>query len=148
MSEVNMVSAPAIAKERGMDVAETKRGSTGAFDSYIRLVVKTENSERSFAGTVFSDGKPRLIQLTGINMEAELAPRMLFITNNDQPGIIGSIGSLLGAHGINIASFNLGREKPGGNAIALIAVDNEIGTDILDEVMALEQVTLAKALVF
>ena len=148
MSEVNMVSAPAIAKERGMDVAETKRGSTGAFDSYIRLVVKTENSERSFAGTVFSDGKPRLIQLTGINMEAELAPRMLFITNNDQPGIIGSIGSLLGTHGINIASFNLGREKPGGNAIALIAVDNEIGADILDEVMALEQVTLAKALVF
>ncbi|MEC8476712.1 MAG: ACT domain-containing protein, partial [Pseudomonadota bacterium] len=124
------------------------RGSTGAFDSYIRLVVKTENSERSFAGTVFSDGKPRLIQLTGINMEAELAPRMLFITNNDQPGIIGSIGSLLGAHGINIASFNLGREKPGGNAIALIAVDNEISADILDEVMALEQVTLAKALVF
>ena len=110
--------------------------------------MKTENSERSFAGTVFSDGKPRLIQLTGINMEAELAPRMLFITNNDQPGIIGSIGSLLGTHGINIASFNLGREKPGGNAIALIAVDNEISADILDEVMALEQVTLAKALVF
>lgn len=148
MADVNMVSAPAIAKNRGMDVAETKRASTGAFDSYIRLVVKTERSERSLAGTVFSDGKPRLIQLKGINMEAELSPRMLFITNHDQPGIIGSIGSLLGNHRINIASFNLGREKPGGDAIALIAVDDEISNDLLDEVMALEQVTQAKALVF
>ncbi len=81
-------------------------------------------------------------------MDAELAPRMLYVTNNDQPGFIGALGTVLGKHGINIASFSLGREKPGGDAISLIAVDNEISADVLSEVGALEQVLQAKALTF
>ena len=80
-----MVSAPALAKQRGIQISETKQDAAGAYDSYIRLVVKTERQERSVAGTVFSDGKPRIIQVKGINMEAELSPRVLYITNTDQP---------------------------------------------------------------
>jgi len=148
MADVNMVSAPLIAKERGIIVAETKRQSTGAYDTYMRLTLKTERQTRSLAGTVFSDGKPRIIQFKGINMEAELAPRMLYIANNDKPGFIGALGTLLGKHNINIASFNLGREKLGGKAVALIAIDNEIDDKVLAQVRALEQVIQAKVLVF
>ena len=125
-----------------------RRASSGAFDSYIRLSVKTERQQRSVAGTVFSDGKPRIIQVKGINMEAELAPRVLYVTNLDQPGFIGALGSVLGEHGINIASFNLGREKPGGDAISLVSIDNEASDGVLEEIMALEQVMQVKQLQF
>ena len=148
LSQVNMVSAPALAKERGITVSEVRRASSGAFDSYIRLSVKTERQQRSVAGTVFSDGKPRVIQVKGINMEAELAPRVLYVTNLDQPGFIGALGSVLGEHGINIASFNLGREKPGGDAISLVSIDNEASDAVLEEIMALEQVMQVKQLQF
>ncbi|MGC6471566.1 MAG: phosphoglycerate dehydrogenase [Parvibaculales bacterium] len=148
MAEVNMVSAPAIAKDRGISISETKSQSTGAYDTYIRVTVETENQSRSVAGTVFSNGQPRVIQVKGINMDAELAPRMLYVTNNDQPGFIGALGTVLGRHGINIASFSLGREKPGGDAISLIAVDTDVPAAVLEEVQGLEQVLQVKALTF
>ena len=87
-------------------------------------------------------------QVKGINMEAELAPRVLYVTNLDQPGFIGALGSVLGEHGINIASFNLGREKPGGDAISLVSIDNEASDAVLEEIMALEQVMQVKQLQF
>ena len=148
LADVNMVSAPAIAKERGITVSEVKRDSTGAFDSYIRLTLKTERQQRSVAGTVFSDGKPRIIQVKGINIHAELAPRVLYVTNTDAPGFIGALGSALGEHGINIASFQLGREKPGGDAISLVNIDNEASAEVLKELEALPQVVHIKQLSF
>ena len=148
LSEVNMVSAPAMAKERGISVSEVKRDSKGAFDSYIRLSLKTERQQRSVAGTVFSDGKPRIIQVKGINITAEMAPRVLYITNTDAPGFIGALGSALGAHGINIASFQLGREKPGGDAVSLVNIDNEANAEVLNEIESLEQVMQVKQLYF
>ena len=148
LSDVNMVSAPAMAKERGISVSEVKRDSKGAFDSYIRLSLKTERQQRSVAGTVFSDGKPRIIQVKGININAELAPRVLYITNTDEPGFIGSLGTVLGAHGINIASFQLGREKPGGDAVSLINIDNEASKEVLKEIEELKQVMQVKQLFF
>ncbi len=146
--DINMVSAPSVAKERGIEIVETKRDSMGVFDSYIRLTVTQESKKYSIGGTVFSDGKPRIIQLEGINMEAELMPRMLYITNNDQPGFIGALGTILGKHKINIASFNLGRENIGGHAIALIAVDDEVTPEILSDVQGLDQVLQVKLLLF
>ena len=114
LQTVNMVSAPAYAKERGIRVEETRREQAGAYESYIRLTVVTERQERSVAGTVFSDGKPRIIQIKGINMEAELGPHMLYVTNRDKPGFIGRLGTLLGERkGINIATFHLGRQTAG-----------------------------------
>ncbi|RME96998.1 MAG: phosphoglycerate dehydrogenase [Alphaproteobacteria bacterium] len=148
LHEVNMVSAPAMAKERGIALEEVKRGQEGAYETYIRLTVKTERQERSVAGTVFSDGKPRIIQVKGIDMEAELGPNMLYTTNADKPGFIGALGTLFGQNGVNVATFNLGRDKPGGNAIALIEVDEPVSDGVLAQVRALEHVVQAKRLSF
>jgi len=148
LADVNMVSAPIIARERGIHIEEVRREQQGAYENYVRLTVKTERQERSVAGTVFSDGRPRLIQIKGINMEAELAPHMLYITNEDKPGFIGSLGTALGNAGVNIATFNLGRQTPGGDAIALIEVDGEVTPEVLETVNALEHVVQAKPLKF
>jgi D-3-phosphoglycerate dehydrogenase len=146
LSDVNMVSAPAVARERGITVDEVQQTQRGVYDSYIRLSVKTERQERSVAGTVFSDGKPRIIQIKGINMEAELGPHMLYITNEDKPGFIGALGTLLGDAAINIATFNLGRQQEGGNAIALVEVDGEVPSAVLNKLSALPHVKQAVAL--
>nr|WP_314257812.1 phosphoglycerate dehydrogenase [uncultured Devosia sp.] len=148
MGEVNMVSAPQIAKDRGITVEVTTREQQGAYENYVRLTVTTERQERSIAGTIFANGKPRIIQVKGINMEAELTPSMLYVTNEDKPGHIGRLGSLLGQQGINIANFNLGREDVGGGAIALVSIDGTLNDDQLAEVAKLEGVKQAKALRF
>ncbi|NIJ40449.1 D-3-phosphoglycerate dehydrogenase [Parvibaculum indicum] len=148
LSDVNMISAPVIAKERDIKVEEVKREQQGAYETYIRLTVKTERQERSVAGTVFTGGLPRLIQVKGVDMEAALGEHMLYVTNNDKPGFIGSIGSTLGEAGINIANFNLGREKEGGGAICLIEVDSEVKQDVLDKIEALPNVVSAKSMNF
>ncbi len=148
LADVNMVSASVIAQDRGIQVVETKRGAEGAYDQYIRLTVKTERQERSVAGTVFSDGKPRLIQVRGINMEAALDEEMLYVENTDKPGFIGALGTILGEAGVNIANFNLGRKQDTGQAIALIGVDQAIEADVLEKTRQLEHVVDAKQLHF
>ena len=148
LQTVNMVSAPAVAKERGIVIEETRREQHGAYENYIRLTIITERQERSVAGTVFSDGKPRIIQIKGINMEAELGENMLYITNNDKPGFIGRLGTLLGEHALNIATFNLGRKEAGEDAIALLEIDGDINETVVTEIENLEGVVQAKALHF
>jgi D-3-phosphoglycerate dehydrogenase / 2-oxoglutarate reductase len=130
--EVNMVSAPVIAKERGVNISTTTQDRTGAFDAYIKLTVVTSERERSIGGTVFSDGKPRFIQIKGINIDAEIGEHMLYTTNEDVPGIIGTLGQMLGAGGVNIANFTLGRAARGQDAIALLYVDDPIPVAVLD----------------
>jgi len=131
--EVNMVSAPVIAGERGITVSRTTQTKSGVFDAYMKLTVVTDTRERSIAGTVFSDGKPRFIQIKGITIDAEIGEHMLYTTNDDVPGIIGALGRTLGANGVNIANFTLGRAAVGKNAIALLYVDNPIPDDVLAE---------------
>ncbi|MBI1261005.1 MAG: phosphoglycerate dehydrogenase [Rhizobiales bacterium] len=148
LTDVNMVSAPVIAKERNIQVSEVKREQRGAYETYIRLTVKTETQSRSVAGTVFSGGKPRLIQIKGVNMEASLGEHMLYITNQDKPGFIGALGGILGKASLNIANFNLGREEAGGNAICLIEVDGDITPAVIAEIKALPHVVQVKGLKF
>ena len=124
--DVNMVSAPVIAKDRGVDISTTTQDKTGVFDAYIKLTVVTDKRERSIAGTVFSDGKPRFIQIKGITIDAEIGAHMVYTTNEDVPGIIGALGQTMGAHGVNIANFTLGRSKRGQDAIALLYVDDPV----------------------
>ena len=121
--DVNMVSAPVIAVDRGIKVSNTTQEKSGVFDSYIKLTVKTSQRERSIAGTVFSDGKPRFIQIKGINIDAEVGHHMLYTTNKDVPGIIGILGQTLGENDVNIANFTLGRSDIGAEAIALLYLD-------------------------
>jgi len=143
-----MVSAATMARARGMRLEEVTRGQDGAFESYIRLTVRTDHLERSVAGTVFSDGRPRIIQVRNIDMEFELAPHMLFVRNVDKPGFIGRFGTVLGNAAVNIATLNLGREKPGGDAICIVAVDEPVSEDVLAAVRALPQVVRANRLAF
>ena len=145
---VNMVSAPTLVRDRGISVEEVRRGEEGAYQTYMRLTVSTERQERSVAGTVFSNGQPRLIQVKGINMEAELTERMLYITNNDKPGFIGSLGQTLGEANVNIATLNLGRESVGGDAICLVSIDGVITPDVIEKVNQLPNVVHVNELVF
>ena len=145
---VNMVSAPVVAKERGIKVDEVRQSQRGAYETYIRLTVKTEGLERSVAGTVFSDGKPRIIQIKGIELEAEFGRHMLYVTNMDKPGFIGALGMLLGNAKVNIATFNLGRKAQGEDAICLVQVDEPVPADVLAAVRALPHVKQAKPLAF
>ncbi|HET7412129.1 MAG TPA: ACT domain-containing protein, partial [Pararhizobium sp.] len=145
---VNMVSAPIMVKEKGIILSEVKRDKSGVFDGYIRLTVKTAEQTRSVAGTVFSDGKPRFIQIKGINMDAEVGQHMVYTTNRDVPGIIGLVGTTFGNAGVNIANFSLGRDRPGGDAIALLYVDGPVAPDVLQRLTANEAFRSAKPLMF
>ncbi len=129
--EVNMVSAPLMAKERGVKISTTQQDKSGAFEGYIKLTVVTDKRERSIGGTVFSDGKPRFIQIKGINIDAEIGRHMLYTTNRDEPGIIGALGQTMGENGVNIANFTLGRAAAGGEAIALLYVDAPVSQDVI-----------------
>jgi D-3-phosphoglycerate dehydrogenase len=148
LSEVNMVNSPVVAKERGIRISEVRRDQEGAYEGYIKLTVSTPGLERSVAGTVFSDGRPRLIQIKDINMEAEFAPHMLYVTNEDKPGFIGRLGTLLGDAKVNIANFNLGRAAQGADAICVVQVDERVPDSVLAEIRSLPWVKQARALAF
>ncbi|MEO9897332.1 MAG: phosphoglycerate dehydrogenase [Paracoccaceae bacterium] len=130
--DVNMVSAPVIAKDKGIKISTTNQDKSGVFEGYIKVTVVTDKRERSIAGTVFSDGKPRFIQIKGINIDAEIGEHMLYTTNEDVPGIIGLLGNTMGKNGVNIANFTLGRSDAGGEAIALLYVDGAVSPDVLN----------------
>jgi len=146
--DVNMVSAPVVAKERGIKISTTNQDKSGAFDGYIKVTIVTDKQERSIAGTVFSDGKPRFIQIKGINIDAEIGRHMVYTTNKDTPGIIGALGQTMGSNGVNIANFTLGRSDVGGDAIALLYVDQPIPDPVLAELAATAKFTQIKPLVF
>jgi D-3-phosphoglycerate dehydrogenase len=148
LSEVNMVNAPIIAKERGIRISEVRRDQEGAYEGYIKLSVTMDQQVRSVAGTVFSNNRPRLIQIKGIDLDAEFAPHMLYITNEDKPGFIGKLGTLLGNAGVNIANFNLGRAAPGADAICVVQLDERIPDSVLAEIRTLPWVKQARALAF
>jgi D-3-phosphoglycerate dehydrogenase len=147
LEEVNMVSAPAVAKERGITVSESRQEDSPVYDSLIRITVTTEMGKRAFAGAVIAGG-PRIVEVKGMDLDAAFAPSMLYINNLDQPGFIGAIGALLGEAGVNIATFNLGRRLPGDEAIALVGVDTAPDEALLAKVAALPQVKEVRALTF
>ncbi|MFZ3248181.1 MAG: phosphoglycerate dehydrogenase, partial [Pseudolabrys sp.] len=126
LGDVNVVSAPLVAKERGIVVEEVTREMPEDYESLITVTVTTERQSRHVSGTVFADGRPRIVNIKGIRMDAEFGPSMIYITNRDKPGFIGKFSSTLGEAGINIATFHVGRDAPGGNAVALIEIDGEL----------------------
>ena len=148
MGQVNMVSAPVVARERGIKVDEVRQSKRGAYETYIRITVKTEKYERAVAGTVFSDGKPRIIQIKGIELECNFGPHMLYITNKDKPGFVGAVGTVLGNAKINMATFHLGRTSEGGDAICIVETDGAVPEAVMEDVRKLANVQQVKALQF
>ncbi|GGA52403.1 D-3-phosphoglycerate dehydrogenase [Sphingomonas psychrolutea] len=145
---VNMVNAPLLAKERGMEVREVRTEREGDYHTLLRVSVKTDAGERSVAGTLFGDAAPRLVELFGIKVEADLAGHMLYVVNEDAPGFIGRLGSLLGEQGVNIGTFHLGRRSAGGEAVLLLSVDDAVTPELLAKVRALAGVKTAMGLSF
>jgi len=145
---VNMVNAPFLAKERGLDVRSVRHEREGVYHTLIRVTVATSGGDRSVAGTLFGAGAPRLVEIFGVGIEAELEGDMLYIVNEDAPGFIGRIGSLLGDSGINIGTFHLGRREAGGEAVLLLSVDQPIPDDVVKAACALEGVKVVMPLAF
>ncbi len=148
LETVNMVNAPVIARERDIEVTEVLHEREGDYHTLIRLTVTTETRTRTIAGTLFADRAPRIVEVHGVTLEAELSPHMLYVINDDRPGFIGALGTILGRHGVNIATFHLGRSEKGGYAVALIAVDQPIEDAVLEAVAGLDVVRQAMRLSF
>src|ERR1700741_4623906 len=148
LQDVNVVSAPIVAKDRGIVIEETRRDAEGDYESLITVTVTTDRQTRSVSGTVYADGLPRIINIKGIRMDAEFGPSMLYVTNQDKPGFVGRFATLLAGAGINIATFHLGREAAGGAAIALVEVDGTVPPDVLAKVQEIPNVQQVKPLQF
>ncbi|MBI1339310.1 phosphoglycerate dehydrogenase [bacterium] len=147
LAEVNMVSAPAILLDRGVEFKESKRADSPVYDSLIRIKVKVGGRWRSVAGAIVG-GRPRIVEVKGMALEGDFQPVMLFVNNYDKPGFIGAMAGMLGEAGINIATFNLGREAAGGDAIALVGIDQDVPAETLEAMRALPQVRYVKVLRF
>ncbi len=145
---VNMVNAPFLAKERGLDVREVRHDREGEYRTLVRVTVSTSQGERSVAGTLFGNGQPRLVEIFGIGIEADLDGDMLYIVNSDAPGFIGRIGTLLGENSINIGTFHLGRRDAGGEAVLLLSLDSPVTADVLKQACEIQGVRVVKALKF
>jgi D-3-phosphoglycerate dehydrogenase len=148
LESVNMVNAAVIARERNIDVAEVKHERDCDFQTLIRVTVTTERGDRAVAGTLFGGHRPRLVEIKGIEIEAELAPHMLYITNEDKPGLIGALGMALGSAGVNIATFHLGRAERGGDAIALLELDAELDPEVIRTIENLPSIKQVQQLHF
>ena len=148
MAGANMVNAPVLARERGIDVAETAHDRPSEYQTLVRVTVKTDKQSRTVAGTLFAGRSPRLVEIKGIKVEADFGRHMLYVTNQDKPGFIGRFGATLGGAGINIGTFHLGRAAPGGDAICLVSVDEKVPEDVLAMVRTLPAVVQATSLNF
>ena len=148
MEGVNMVSAPVIVRERKIDLSEVTQENAGAYQTLIKVTVTTQSQTRSVSGTLFNNQDPRLVNIKGIPIDAKLGPHMLFVTNRDKPGFIGKLGTILGEANVNIATFNLGRAKEGGDAIALIEVDAKPAQAVIEKICELEHVVIVKPMSF
>ena len=145
---VNMVNAPVLARDRGMEVREIRTEREGDYHTLLRVSVRTADGERSVAGTLFGDQAPRLVELFGIKVEADLTGAMLYVVNEDAPGFIGRLGTTLGEAGVNIGTFHLGRRQAGGEAVLLLSVDEPVTAELLGKVKALPGVKTAMGLRF
>jgi len=145
---VNMVNAPHLARERGLDVREVRHDREGDYQTLIRVTVATEAGDRSVAGTLFGNNEPRLVEMFGIKVEADLDGHMLYIVNEDAPGFIGRIGTALGEAGLNIGTFHLGRRAAGGEAVLLLSLDSPMPEPLLWQVCQLPGVKTVKGLTF
>ncbi len=148
LDSVNMVNALAIAESRGIGIAESRSGSSKDFRSLITVKIKTEKRDKTVAGTLFTGKEPRIVNIDNVPIEAALCAHMLFIRNDDKPGLIGSVGTILGEAGLNIADFRLGRIDGKSQAVAIVGLDEAVPDDVMAELANLPQVQQIKPLHF
>ena len=141
MPDANIVSAPALAKDRGINVTESYIGSAERAESLIRITLETKDRKFAIVGTIYR-GEPRIVRIFGVPMDAPFSENMLYIRNEDTPGFVGQLGHLLGAEKINIASFSLGRIEARGDAICLVSIDEKPSDQLCTQIAQINQVKI------
>jgi len=145
MPEVNMVSAPVLAKERGIEVTESYVDEAERAESLIRLTVETAERKFAIVGTIYR-GEPRIVRLFGVQMDAAFDPNMIYVRNEDKPGFIGELGGILGEAKVNIATFYLGRMEGRDEAVCLVSIDGAVPDGVVDKIKAIDQVKIVDVL--
>src|SRR5213595_408161 len=151
--KANLVNAASLASARGLTVTEERKpkSSTGGAGSVLSISIKTQRETHVVKGAVLREDTPRLLHVDGIDIEAPLEQNLIYMRNQDVPGVIGKVGTILGKHGINIANFSLGRRsdepKPGAprEAIAVVHVDGNVPEAVISELSGVPAVQQAKA---
>jgi D-3-phosphoglycerate dehydrogenase len=143
-ASVNYVNAPVVAKERGIELNEVKRTDAGDFSSLVIVELQVGDRTSRIAGTLFHRREPRIVNIDDFSVEVVPEGAMLAVSNSDQPGVIGTIGTFLGRHHVNIARMQLSRERPGGRAISVIGIDSPVSASTLQELRELPGILSAK----
>ncbi len=144
---VNYINAPLVARQRGISCLESKTGASPEFANVINAVVISDKGEASVSGTLFGKNEPRLVKIEGYLVDAYPSGYLLFCSNEDKPGIIGKIGTILASAGVNIAGMTLGRKVRGGPAITILNVDAEIPGKIMEEIQAIKEIKRSQLIV-
>jgi D-3-phosphoglycerate dehydrogenase len=141
---VNYINAKSLARERGINLLESKSEKEEDFTNLISLELNVEGRRRKVAGTLFTNNEPRIVNVDGLYVETIPQGYMLFLENWDKPGVIGSLGTLMGKNKINIAGMTFGRDKPGGKAVSALNIDSPVSAKILDEIRKLDNILSVK----
>ena len=148
LDNINMVNAPLVAREHGIEVREIRSATAADYQTVMRVDVQSGDRVQGVAGTLIGGGGLRIVEIEGIKIEAELGPHMIYFTNEDRPGLIGSVATILGEAGINIATFSLGRRAPGGDAVGLIGIDSPVPDEVAARLRARAAVITLQRLSF
>ncbi len=148
IESVNMVNATQIAQSRGIDIKQSYNEDAKNWRSMINVIVTTDERVRNVTGTLFTGREPRIVNIEGVPIEAALQSHMIFIRNDDKPGMIGELGTLLGTEGVNVADFRLGRKDDESGAICLVAVDSEVSDELFEKIQSQSQIQSARRLNF
>ena len=143
---VNLVNAPYLAKERGITVKESSTSESKDYTNLITMRLVTDKGERTIAGTLFARKYPRIVNIDGYELEVVPDGNLLVFTNEDKPGVIGSVGTLMGDSKVNIARMQLGRSAPQQDAVAVLTVDSPIPEEVVRKLLELPFIKSAKQL--
>jgi D-3-phosphoglycerate dehydrogenase len=143
---VNFINAVSLAKERGINIKEVKSSKELEFVTFIQLEIKTDKESRTVSGTLSANKQPRIVKIDEYYVEAPPLGEMLVMQNWDRPGVIGNLGTLLGAHKINIAFMNFGRQSSGGKAVSVLNVDSVVSAEVLEKIRKTENILAVKVI--
>jgi D-3-phosphoglycerate dehydrogenase len=135
--DINFVNAAHVAKERGVEVIESKASLPKDYTQLIKVTAKTDQMESTIEGTIFGLSDPRIVKINQFELECVPEGHIIYIQNNDKPGIIGSIGKALGDHAINIARMQVGRDKEAEKALIILNTDSAIPVEIIEELKSI-----------
>ena len=142
---VNLINAAHVARLRGIKLQQTRVEVPENYTNLITVELRTDTETHRVSGTVFTDRLPRIVNIDGFSLEVIPRGNLIYFSNNDKPGVIGNIGTILGQCNVNIAGMQLGRDQEGGRALALLLVDNPVGKDVIERLLKIENILTAKA---